>query len=295
MVIGVAVANLTDAPPRWEVGLEAMRKQGLRFAVALLGFRLSFGDVSALGLPGAAVIASMVAVSLVGVLGLARVLRVPRRLGLLIAAGSSICGASAIAAMGEATEADENEVTYAIGLVTLFGSAAIVLLPLVGSGLGLDDTVFGVWSGLSVHDVGQVVATATTRGQGAAIEMAVLTKLMRVALLAPVVLATRLFLGRRARGRPPTAAGSAPLVPLFLLAFLAAVAVRSTSLVPTALLSGIRSVEGWLMAAALFSLGAGVQFRELRRLGGRGVLVAGLGFLSLTLLALFAAPLVVTS
>ena len=107
---------------------------------------------------------------------------------LLIATGYSICGASAIGAVSEATDSDERDAATSVALVTLCGTLAIAVLPLLQQPLGLSDAEFGRWVGASVHDVGQVVATAQTAGSDALGE-AVLVKLMRVALLAPLVAA----------------------------------------------------------------------------------------------------------
>ncbi|KOG86582.1 membrane protein, partial [Streptomyces varsoviensis] len=105
--------------------------------------------------------------------------------------GYSICGASAIGAVSEVTGSDEEDVATSVALVTLCGTLAIAVLPLLHHPLGLDGTQFGRWVGASVHDVGQVVATAQTAGP-AALGEAVLVKLMRVALLAPLVAAVAL-------------------------------------------------------------------------------------------------------
>ena len=139
---------------------------------------------------------------------------------LLVATGFSICGASAVAAMDGVTGNEEDEVVTAIVLVTLFGSLAIVVLPLLQHPLGLADVEFGLWTGASVHDVAQTVATASVVGPSA-LAAAVVVKLTRVVLLAPVVAGVSLW---RRRGETAVyGTWRPPLVPLFVVGFLAMV------------------------------------------------------------------------
>ena len=109
-----------------------------------------------------------------------------RRLSTLLGIGSAICGASAVAAAGTTMEASEEETAYAIATVTLIGTVATFALPALGSWVGLDDRELGIWIGMMVHDVGQVVAASTAVGD-AALTAAVPVKLVRVLLLVPVL------------------------------------------------------------------------------------------------------------
>jgi len=195
---------------------------------------------------------------------------------LLVATGFSICGVSAIAAARDVSDADEEEVAYAIALVTLCGTLAIVLLPTLGEVLGLDDRGYGIWVGASVHDVAQVVATSSAVG-GVAVTTAIVVKLTRVLLLGPLVAWIAWSQGRKAgyaRGR------LAP--PLFVLAFLGAAMLRSGDLVPTGLLPVIDGAKVALLALALFAVGARVEFRRLLAVGTRPLV---LGFCSWAIVA----------
>ena len=124
---------------------------------------------------------------------------------LLIGTGFAICGASAIAAMEDTAGADEEDVAVGIAMVTLFGTVAMVLLPLLAGPLGLSDVQFGIWAGASIHEVGQVVAAAGAGG-AAVVAIAVVVKLTRVLLLAPVV-ATVSVRQAAGRVRRPAASG----------------------------------------------------------------------------------------
>ena len=275
LVVGVALgalaANVASVPPSFAPGIGWGAKSVLRAGVVLLGLRLSLGDVADLGARGLFVVATVVAATFFGTQWIARRLGLRRDLGLLIATGYSICGASAIAAVNGTVGADDDETAYAITLVTLYGSLSILVLPLIGSLIGFDDQTFGTWVGASVHDVGQVVAAASTRSD-AAVEAATVVKLTRVVLLAPLV---ALVATSRRRSQTAEEPGTArpPLLPLFVIGFLAMILIRTTGVLSDSTLDGAASLEKVVLTAALVALGLGVRVDRMRRLGGRPLLV----------------------
>jgi uncharacterized integral membrane protein (TIGR00698 family) len=187
---------------------------------------------------------------------------------ILLAAGFSICGVSAIGAMSAARGSDQKDAATPTALVTLFGTAAILVLPALAPLLGLDPTEFGRWVGASVHDVGQVVATASTAGS-VALSAAGVVKLTRVLLLAPLVGAVSLASKRP--GRLP--------VPLFVVAFLVAIALRSSGVVPDGALDTLHSAQTIVLTAALFGIGVTTRLSRLRRLGPRPLALGALAWL----------------
>ncbi|EME97938.1 hypothetical protein H340_23908 [Streptomyces mobaraensis NBRC 13819 = DSM 40847] len=297
VVLGIAAAHLPGVKARvrgvGRPGLTLAGKRLMRVGVVLLGLKLSIGDVLGVGWATVAMVLVVVTATFFGTLWLGRRLGLRGDQPLLIATGYSICGASAIGAVSEVSGSDEEDVATSVALVTLCGTLAIAVLPLLHHPLGLDDTQFGRWVGAGVHDVGQVVATAQTAGPTALGE-AVLVKLMRVALLAPLVAAVAVSVSRRRAQARAAAAGDPtatvpsehgkrpPLVPLFVLGFLAMVAVRSTGLVPGGVLDGAQHAQELLLAAALSGLGSAVHLPSLVRTGGR---VAALGLCSWVVIA----------
>ncbi|MDP9074854.1 MAG: putative sulfate exporter family transporter [Actinomycetota bacterium] len=284
VAIGAVLANLGLVPGWARAGTHFAAKRLLRFGVVLLGFQLAVGQVLHLGAAALVVVAVVVAATFFGTQWFGRKLGVSRSLTLLIATGFSICGASAVAAVEGVAEAEEEEVAFAIALVTLCGSLAIGLLPMLRHPLGLSAAgSYGSWVGASVHDVGQVVATAASGGS-VAVRAAVIVKLTRVVLLAPMV--AGISLARRRNGtpdvepatptKPATKTMRPPLLPLFVAGFLAAIALRSTGAIPAGALNAIKSVQNLSLAAALVGLGTGVRLAKLRRVGGRPLLL-GLG------------------
>ncbi|ASQ94978.1 putative sulfate exporter family transporter [Streptomyces sp. 11-1-2] len=294
VVLGIVAAHLPGARGLvrgvCRAGLSFAGKRLMRLGIVLLGLKLSLNDVLGLGWATVAMVLGVVAATFCGTWWLGRRMGLRGDQPLLIATGYSICGASAIGAVSEVSESDERDVATSVALVTLCGTLAIAVLPLLQHPLGLDDVAFGRWVGASVHDVGQVVATAQTAGP-AALGDAVLVKLVRVALLAPLVaaLATSVRVRERAKAAAGegTAAGEAakrrpPLVPLFVLGFLTMTALRSTDLLSTAALDTAATAQELLLAAALFGLGSAVHLPSLTRTGAR---VAALGLCAWVVIA----------
>lgn len=265
IAVGAVVANVVGVPASWAPGVAVATRQILRFGVVLLGLRLSLGELAELGVRGLVVVAVVVAVTFFGTRWLAARLGVPAKLGLLVATGYSICGASAIAAVDGVVKADEEETAYAISLVTLCGTLSIVVLPLLAGPLGLDGAAFGSWVGGAVHDVGQVVATANHEG-AAALAAATVVKLTRVVLLAPLVAGVAIR-HRRSGATPGTK--RPPVVPLFVVGFLAMIVVRSLDVLGDGALDAVATLEKIVFTVALVGLGLGVDLGRMRTLGGR--------------------------
>ncbi|MGD9996585.1 MAG: YeiH family protein [Ilumatobacteraceae bacterium] len=280
VLFGAVVANIGLAVPATQPGLRVAGRRVLRVGIALLGFRLSLGEVVDLGPRALAAVCIVVALTFTGTRALGRRLGLSSPLSLLVAVGYSICGASAIAAAEPFSDATEEEVAYSIALVTLCGSLAIVALPVLGHVLGMDSHVFGAWIGASVHDVGQVVAAASTRDD-VALKSAVVVKLTRVALLAPLLLAVAVTSRRRTETVADQPARP-PILPLFVVLFLLAAAVRSAGILSTDVLARIGDAESFAVSMGLAGLGAGVRIERLRRVGGRPLV---LGLVSWVLVA----------
>jgi uncharacterized integral membrane protein (TIGR00698 family) len=277
VALGIALSNLAGVAAVLASGLAVAAAWLLRAGVVLLGFDLVFPDVLHLGARALAVVVAVVALTYVATLWAGRRLGVPENLTLLVAVGFSICGVSAIAAANGVVEADEDEVTFAVALVTLCGTLAIVVLPSLREPLGLSREAYGAWVGAGVHDVAQVVATASTAG-GVALATAVVVKLTRVMLLAPMVALLAL---RRSRSNP-SARGGAPVLPAFVVLFVAAIGLASTGVVSKEMTHRIDDVRTALLGMALFALGTRVQIPRLLRIGARPLV---LGLVSWVLIA----------
>lgn len=288
VILGLVAANLPGAAAATtgplKPGLALAARKFLRIGIVLLGLKVSLVDIAGLGFGALGLVVLLVLTAFAGTYAICRMFRLPGDEPLLIAAGFSICGVSAIGAVAAARRSRSGDTVVPIALVTLCGTLAIAALPVAGALLRLDPVVFGTWAGASVHDVGQVVATAQTAGT-AALAAAVVVKLARVVLLAPMTAAVGLQARRADRASGSGAGPRPPLVPLFVLGFLALILVRTFGLLPAPALEVASVLQELLFAAALFGLGAGVRVRALFASGIRAVaaalaswaLVAGLG------------------
>jgi len=288
VVLGIVAVNLPgtgalcDGPLR--AGLSFAGKHLMRVGIVFLGLKLSLGDIANLGWASVGLIVAVVLLSFAGTYALGKLFKLDGDAPLLIATGFSICGASAIGAMAAVKGTKQSETILPVALVTLCGTLAIGVLPLLMHPLGLSDLQFGQWVGAGVHDVGQVVATAQTAG-AVALSAAIVVKLTRVVLLAPMVAVVGGFERRRhmahaasvaAAGGPETTVPTKypPIVPLFVLGFLAMIALRTTGWLPEAAIETGSFFQDIALGAALFGLGSSVRIRELFRTGARATVMA---------------------
>ncbi len=292
VVLGGLISNFGLIPERCRSGLRFAARSLLRLGIVLLGLQLSFSQVRELGAPGLLLVAFVVAITFVGTQWLGKKLGLSHGLSLLVATGFSICGASAIAAMRPVSDADDDDMAYAIALVTICGTLAIFLLPAFAEIIGFSGAQFGSWVGASVHDVAQTVATASTGNQEAQ-HAAIVVKLTRVMLLAPMVAGVSFARRRKTassqmidENATANAVKLPPLVPLFVVGFLVAISLNSLFDIPKAVLSDAKWIEKSLLASALVGLGAGVDARKLRSIGARPLV---LGLISWLLIATLSA------
>ena len=190
LVFGVIVGCIPPLRPSldgaFQPGLAFASRRVLRLGIVVLGLQLSLANILSLGWLTIVAIIALVAVSFTITWLIARAFRLEGDQAVLFAAGFSICGVSAVGAMSAARGSDPKDTGTPVALVTLYGTLAIVVLPALAPIFGLDPLQFGHWVGASVHDVGQVVATAQTMGT-IALAAAVVVKLTRVLMLAPMV------------------------------------------------------------------------------------------------------------
>jgi len=216
-----------------------------------------------------------------------RMLGVDRKLAELIAAGTSICGASAVIATNTVTNAHDEDVAYAVACVTVFGSIAMFGYPLLPGVLHLSPHAFGLWAGASIHEIAQVVAAAFQDGKQAG-DFGTIAKLSRVTLLAPVVISLGFLARAGAESHAHRHRAGAP-IPWFVLGFIALVGVNSVVTVPGAFKFAIVTLTTFLLSMALAAMGLETDIRKLRAKGLRPLL---LGLASFLFIATFSLALV---
>jgi uncharacterized integral membrane protein (TIGR00698 family) len=245
-------------------GVDFAAKTVLRLGVALLGFRVTLDEIISLGWETVALVVTGVALTIgFGILG-ARLLGRGYRFGTLTGGAVAICGASAalaIAAILPKNEHSERNLIFTVIAVTAFSTIAMILYPIIVTFLDLDQRAAGVFLGGTIHDVAQVVGAgyAVSAETG---DIATITKLLRVALLVPVVLALSIYF----RSRGGAGAQSLPL-PLFVIGFCACVVINSAGLVPQPLLEAAIELSRWCLVTAIAGLGVKTSLKSLFAIG----------------------------
>jgi uncharacterized integral membrane protein (TIGR00698 family) len=263
IVLGAAWRNLRGVPAAAAPGIAACLRRPLRVGIVLLGLQLTLAQLLAITPAGVALLVACVVLTFGFTLAAGRLLGVEAGLAMLIAAGTSICGASAAVAMNAVVRDRSESVACALGVVTLFGTLVMLGFPLVGAMAQMSDRAYGVWIGASVHEVAQVVAAAYALGDGAG-QYGMASKLTRVLMLAPMVLLLQLALARRARS-----GASAVPVPWFAFGFVAMVCVASAGILPDTLRVALAWLSQALLALALGAVGLETDLHVLRAQGWR--------------------------
>ncbi|RNE49777.1 YeiH family protein [Corynebacterium alimapuense] len=271
IVAGIVVTNLVRLPDVMMPGIAFSSKKLLRLGIVFLGLQLVFSDIVSLGVPMLLVIVCVVVSGVLGTICMGRMMKMPPTQVLLISCGFSICGAAAVAGVEGSVDADEEDVVTAVALVVIFGTLMIPAIPLAGSLLGLSPELTGMWAGASIHEIAQVVAAGGIIG-GAAMSVAIVVKLARVLLLAPMV--AILGIVQRRSGSVPANGKQPAIIPLFIIGFLAMVVIRSTFDLPETVIQAGGLAQAALLSAAMFGLGCGVKIQSLIRVGARPFILA---------------------
>jgi uncharacterized integral membrane protein (TIGR00698 family) len=271
LFLGIIVANVRPQP-RVEPGARAAKAWFLPLGILLLGARLSLSDILSTGLGAIVVLVVDIVLVLVATMAIGRLLGLPQKLSALIGVGTSICGNTAIAATAPVIRAPERDVSFAIATITLFGTAAVIVYPLIGHALGMSDVLFGHWVGAAVNDTSQVTATGFGYSVEAG-EIATIVKLTRNTLMVPVIFTVGLWFAARegdaggSDDRRGWLASARKAVPPFLLGFLALALVNSAGFVPETLATALTRVSQVLIVMALVGVGLTTRISALRQTG----------------------------
>ncbi|MFS0840894.1 YeiH family protein [Paenibacillus sp. 1P03SA] len=299
LLLGIAWRALAPVPASAPAGLAFASKKLLRAGIILLGMRLSLMDVVHAGPAVFAAAAGNILFATVVVYAIARRMNVGPRLAMLSACGTGICGAAAIAGISPQIKADDDETAVGVTVIALLGTLFTVAYTLVYPLLGFSSAEYGFFSGATLHEIAHVIAAAAPGGS-AAVDSALVAKLTRVALLAPVALALGIWTARRERrsageGAPGSAASNAAgsaarragvPVPWFIVGFLAAAALNTMGIVPQPAASAAVQGAYLLIAMAMAGLGLNVNLAVFRRHGLRASAAVLLGSVLLSLLGI---------
>jgi len=276
LLLGMAL-NTVAAEGRAKPGVDFAARRILRIGVALLGARITFAQIGGLGWFNGGLMVAGVVVTIFFGIGAARVLGLSKRLGVLTGGATAICGASAaiaIATILPRDERSERELIFTIAGVTVLSTLAMIVYPVLAKLIGLDAHQTGVFLGGTIHDVAQVVGAGYSISPEVG-DYALLTKLLRVAMLLPAVMAISLAVRHRLQRTEDTRSGD-PLLPPFLLAFVAFVIAGSCGLIPKPIGAALNDVARACLVVAIAAVGLKTSPLEMRKVGMRAFALLGI-------------------
>jgi uncharacterized integral membrane protein (TIGR00698 family) len=285
--IAIAVVRKPSAPLR--PGIAFTSKKVLQGSIVLMGLGLSLGQVLSTGARSMPVLLGTLAAALVMAWVAGQMLGLRGDTRTLIGVGTAICGASAIAATDAVIGADEADVSYAIATIFTFNVVAVLLYPPLGHVLGFSQHSFGLWAGTAINDTSSVVAAATIYGHAAA-SYGVIVKLTRTLAIIPICLGLAAIRSRRGKGATEGSAARRVnvrrIVPVFIVAFVAAVVANTIGLVPVAWHHGLADLSTWMITAALAAVGLSTDVHHIRRAGWRPLALGAVLWLTVGLTSL---------
>ncbi|CAA6813452.1 MAG: Putative membrane protein YeiH [uncultured Sulfurovum sp.] len=274
IVIGIIFANTLHGhmPRSWESGITFSAKKILRFAIVFYGFRITFQQIGEVGLEGFLV--SLIMLASTFILGTwigTKIFKMDEDTSILTASGASVCGAAAVLATEPVVKAEEHKTAIAVSMVVLFGTISMFLYPILHTTGILDMSAkeFGIYVGGTIHEVAQVVAVpASVPGlDPEAANTAVIVKMTRVIMIAPMLIVLGIWLSYKAQ-KNGTQSGKVKLVvPWFAVYFIGVAAFNSLNLVPVNIVEWINEIDTFLLTMAMVALGIGTRFAKFKGLG----------------------------
>lgn len=316
ILLGLIISAIIPMPQLLKPGLGFSVKKVLRLGIILLGIRLTIFDVFRLGIYGIPIVVICIVGALFFTTRINKWLNLPERLGALIAAGTSICGVSAIVATGPAIDAEEEEVAYAVAVITIFGLLATLVYPYLANAIFAGNALkAGLFLGTAIHDTSQVVGAAKVYADvfsaPLTLDVATVTKLVRNVFMAAVIPFMAYYYARKMQEQGEFGGKKTnplKLLPLFVLGFLAMAAIRSIGDAMiraggeafglwdaetwTAIYSTVKTWAGYLLVVALAAVGLSTNFRSFKGLGikpffvglGAALVVGVVSFIAITLM-----------
>lgn len=276
IVIGVVIAAIRRPSEKFRPGIATSSKLILQISVVVLGSQLSLKEIVKVGFTSLPVMLGTLIVCLAGAYWIGKWLGIVGDLRTLIGVGTSICGASAIAAVTPIIGAASVDVAYAISTIFLFNMTAVLTFPLLGHLLGLSQHSFGLFAGTAINDMSSVVAASTTYGSIAA-GYAIVVKLTRTMLIIPISLGLATLERRKHRtGGANPDVHVARLIPWYLIGFLVVASVNSVGLIPQGIHHALVQISIFLIAIALAAIGLSTDVAGFRRTGHRPLLLGGI-------------------
>lgn len=287
IIIGLIVGNVVKIQEVLKPGINFSLKKILRFAIILLGFRLTFQNILEVGIEGLLVDTVVLVSSFIfGVWISQRFFSLSPQMSYLIASGSSICGASAVLATVPVVKAQMHQAAMAVATVTVFGTIAMFLYPFLyklGLFFGLDEIGYGIFVGGTIHEVAQVVAAGFSISELAG-NTATITKLTRVMMLAPLLIVLSIYLAKK-QSIHGLNLREIP-IPWFVFGFMGMVGVNSLSIIPADIVSKINIFDTFLLTVSMGALGLETNIEKMKKAGMKPIYAAFVIFVYLVVCGL---------
>ena len=274
LLLGMAM-NFLSGEGACQAGIEFTARQVLRVGVALLGLRITAGQIVELGWQPVAIVVLSVAFTIAVSMVAAKLMGFQSLFGLLSGGATAICGASAALALAAALPnhpLKERATLFTVIGVSALSTLAMIVYPMLAQALGLDARLAGVFLGATIHDVAQVVGAGYSLSKETG-DVATFVKLMRVAMLVPVIVFAVMYVRHRDRDAAAASGPRPPLLPWFAVAFALLVAVNSTGLLPKALTAAGGDFSRWCLVASIAGIGMKTQLKEVVTVGIKPVLL----------------------
>ena len=280
IILGMIYANSlrNNLPETWVPGIAFCSKRILRLGIILYGFKLSFQDVMAVGLPAIIIDAIVVTVTIsLGIL-IGKILKMDRSIALLTACGSAICGAAAVMGVDGAIRPKPYKTAVAVATVIIFGTLSMFLYPILyRTGVfALPANQMGIFAGSTIHEVAHVVGACNAMGATVS-NTAIIVKMIRVMMLVPVLLVIAFFtakdLAKRNQGEEKKAKIT---IPWFAILFLVVIGFNSLGLLTESIVSFINTLDTFLLTMAMTALGAETSIDKFKKAGFKPFLLAAI-------------------
>ena len=290
ILIGALVRNIIGIPEVTREGLSFCLKRILRVAIILLGVQLSFQQVINTGGESLIVILFVVFIAIPVTYLIGKKMGLNSRICALLGVGSAICGASAVLATGPAIKAKERDIALAVSTIFVFNTFALFIFPVLGRVLNLSDLTYGTWTGSAVQDVSSVIATGFAFSQNAG-EIATVVKLTRTVFIIPVVFLSALwFAWKNSHSEKDLGTDKKisyrKIFPWYVLGFLGMTILNSLNFFKGPIVAIINPVTHLLILMVMVSVGTGLDFREMHKVGLSFLYTGLAGMLIMSVLSL---------
>lgn len=280
IILGMLYANSlrNNLPETWTPGIVFCSKRILRIGIILYGFKLTFQDITAVGLPAIIIDAIVVIVTILLGVFVGRLLKMDRSIALLTACGSAICGAAAVMGVDGAIRPKPYKTAVSVATVVIFGTLSMFLYPILYRA-GIFDMPadqMGIFAGSTIHEVAHVVGAGNAMGPEIS-DSAIIVKMIRVMMLVPVLLVIAFFVARNVENREDGSGVKTKIqVPWFAIMFLLVICFNSLDLLPASVVSFITTLDTFLLTMAMTALGAETSIEKFKKAGFKPFLLAAI-------------------